>query len=190
MTARPSQTQRVYTVLKDGRPHTIQEIHAIVGTCRLNSRVAEVRKRYGADVRCWRAAGTYVYQMLNGPLGRDDDGPAAPGHHPSGLSSSRPSGTALAPDDGRETANRANRKTAASSAVPLNVRPLGKGESNPRVGATQGGSPAATSFDVGQQEAQHPLSPVPSWADTLTPVDGAAGNTVPDAQLDMFQGAA
>jgi hypothetical protein len=40
-----SQCQRVLDVLKDGRWHTITEIHERAGMMRLNSRVAELRSR-------------------------------------------------------------------------------------------------------------------------------------------------
>ena len=59
-----SQCDRVLRVLRDGRPHTIAEIHARAGTMRLNSRVAELRKRYGLEIVCWRDRQTYVYQLL------------------------------------------------------------------------------------------------------------------------------
>ncbi len=62
------QTARFWQLMRDGKPRTIQEIHAVVGTCRLNSRVAEARKRYGVEIACWHADGTYVYQVL-GALG-------------------------------------------------------------------------------------------------------------------------
>lgn len=48
-----SQTDRVLDVLRDGEWHTIQEIHAVVGPCRLNSRIADLRAK-GHDIICDR----------------------------------------------------------------------------------------------------------------------------------------
>lgn len=71
------QTAKVWRILQDGRPHSIQEIHAAVGPCRLNSRVAEARKRFGADIECRYEDGTYVYQYRPLPE-RSDAIPEAP----------------------------------------------------------------------------------------------------------------
>lgn len=52
-----SQCDAILAVLKDGEWHTIDEIHRIVGPCRLNSRVAELRdpeKRWRRNVVCHR----------------------------------------------------------------------------------------------------------------------------------------
>lgn len=43
--AAPSQSARILSVLRDGRALTTAEIHARVGTCRLNSRLSELRSR-------------------------------------------------------------------------------------------------------------------------------------------------
>lgn len=64
MTARHSQCARVLAVLSDGRPHTMTEIHRRAGTMRLNSRVAELRKRGYPIAPCKRVNGEYVYQLL------------------------------------------------------------------------------------------------------------------------------
>lgn len=47
-----SQCDRVLAVLSDGRPHSIQEIHDRAGSMRLNSRVADLRKR-GLNIVHW-----------------------------------------------------------------------------------------------------------------------------------------
>lgn len=47
----PSQCSRVLDVLRDGRPHTVAEIHRLAGFSRLNSRVAELRER-GHVITC------------------------------------------------------------------------------------------------------------------------------------------
>lgn len=59
-----SQCDRVLAVLADGHPHTIDEIHDRAGTMRLNSRVAELRKR-GHDIVCTRDGATYRYQLVS-----------------------------------------------------------------------------------------------------------------------------
>lgn len=51
-----SQSARVLAVLKDGKPHSVPEIHKIAGTMRLNSRVADLRKR-GHVIVCERVKG-------------------------------------------------------------------------------------------------------------------------------------
>ena len=72
MTAYPdTQCGRVLAVLADGRPHTVPDIHRRAGTMRLNSRVAELRKR-GHDIVCERVKhrkgpGAYRYTWLNAP---------------------------------------------------------------------------------------------------------------------------
>lgn len=65
-----SQTNRVLDVLKDGLLHPVPEIHERAGTMRLNSRVAELRKR-GHNIICVRQPGqtgaaAYAYQLLDG----------------------------------------------------------------------------------------------------------------------------
>lgn len=57
-----SQCDRILRVLSDGRPHSMQEIHRLVGFCRLNSRVAELRKR-GHRITCDKTGGRYVYRL-------------------------------------------------------------------------------------------------------------------------------
>lgn len=59
-----SQCGRVLAVLADGQPHSLQEIHAHAGPMRLNSRIAELRRPYGRDIRCWRDRDTYWYQLV------------------------------------------------------------------------------------------------------------------------------
>lgn len=57
-----SQCDRVLAVLKDGRPHTMEEIHQFAGFMRLNSRVSDLRKR-GHTITCDKAGGVYTYQL-------------------------------------------------------------------------------------------------------------------------------
>lgn len=66
-----SQTARILDVLKDRLSHTVPEIHRLAGTSRLNSRIAELRKR-GYDIECVREPGPpgperYSYRMLSAP---------------------------------------------------------------------------------------------------------------------------
>lgn len=63
--------QRVLDVLADGRRHSVPEIHRRAGTMRLNSRVAELRKR-GHDIVCDRIPGrkgaaSYGYTWVDAP---------------------------------------------------------------------------------------------------------------------------
>ena len=62
MNRQPSQCDRVLDVLEDGLAHTIQEIHERAGTMRLNSRVAELRKR-GHEIVCTREGDDYFYRL-------------------------------------------------------------------------------------------------------------------------------
>lgn len=62
-----SQCGRILAVLRDGRVHSVPEIHRLAGTSRLNSRVAELRRR-GLDIVCSRVEGkkgaeAYAYQL-------------------------------------------------------------------------------------------------------------------------------
>lgn len=68
---KPSQNDRVLAVLKDGREHDIRYIHQHAGTCRLNSRIAELRKR-GHTITCRRVDGSYAYRLhLPGQMSLD-----------------------------------------------------------------------------------------------------------------------
>lgn len=72
-----SQCDAVWDVLKDEKPHSIQAIHSVVGPCRLNSRVAEIREKRGVKIICFRRAHrengrpvtTYFYQAVPDSLG-------------------------------------------------------------------------------------------------------------------------
>ncbi len=86
------QTSKFWRLMKDGRPRTIQEIHAIIGSCRLNSRVAEARKRFNVEIACWYADGTYVYQVLGSV---SDSQPQAQGSSASARQVSEPAGAAV-----------------------------------------------------------------------------------------------
>lgn len=64
-----SQCDRVLNVLADGQLHPVPEIHDRAGTMRLNSRVAELRKR-GHTIECVRVPGAtgaaaYAYRLLD-----------------------------------------------------------------------------------------------------------------------------
>ena len=64
---RLSQCARILAVLEDGRPHTVAEIHERAGYSRLNSRIAELRKR-GHVITCTHISGetgthSYVYEL-------------------------------------------------------------------------------------------------------------------------------
>ncbi len=60
-----SQCSRVLEVLRDGKPHSIQEIHERAGTMRLNSRIADLR-RMGYFITYFRKDGLHTYQLLYG----------------------------------------------------------------------------------------------------------------------------
>lgn len=65
-----SQCDRILLVLKDGEPHLVSEIHQRAGYSRLNSRVADLRKR-GYDIQSYHLAGKtgsegYGYQLYAG----------------------------------------------------------------------------------------------------------------------------
>lgn len=62
-----SQCDRVLAVLKDGRPHTMVEIHEAAGFMRLNSRISDLRHRLrdrGQTITCRRDGEHYVYQLV------------------------------------------------------------------------------------------------------------------------------
>ena len=60
-----SQCSRVLEVLRDGKPHSIQEIHERAGTMRLNSRVSDLRSM-GWFITYYRKDGLHTYQLLYG----------------------------------------------------------------------------------------------------------------------------
>jgi hypothetical protein len=60
-----SQCSRVLEVLRDGKPHSIGEIHERAGTMRLNSRVSDLR-RMGYFIAYYRKDGLHTYQLLYG----------------------------------------------------------------------------------------------------------------------------
>lgn len=70
MVARPSQSSRVAQVLLDGNWHTASEIHRRCGTMRLNSRIAELRKRRSWEIVCEHIKGessgpnAYRYRLV------------------------------------------------------------------------------------------------------------------------------
>lgn len=61
-----SQVDRIYEVLRDGKPHRMEEIHQRVGFCRLNSRISELRDR-GHNIVCHKTGGHYTYTLLPAP---------------------------------------------------------------------------------------------------------------------------
>lgn len=58
-----SQCKQILAVLSDGREHEMRDIHRMVGFCRLNSRVAELRSR-GHQITCRRTGGSYFYRLV------------------------------------------------------------------------------------------------------------------------------
>lgn len=63
-----SQASRILDVLKDGKSHSVPEIHRRAGTSRLNSRVSDLRKQ-GYNIVCERiphamGAAAYQYTLL------------------------------------------------------------------------------------------------------------------------------
>ena len=69
---RASQCDRILEVLSDGEPHSMEEIHRRVGTCRLNSRIAELRERFKRlgipkTITCDKGGGRYIYQLIDSP---------------------------------------------------------------------------------------------------------------------------
>lgn len=78
-----SQCERILEVLADGHPHGMREIHQRAGFCRLNSRVAEFRKRgHNIPPAVRTPDGDYLYQL--GPSLGETDPPADDGGDPSG----------------------------------------------------------------------------------------------------------
>src|SRR3954452_1442594 len=64
-----SQCQQILQVLADGREHEMRDIHRLVGFCRLNSRVAELRnpKHGGHNIVCRREGTSYFYRLVATP---------------------------------------------------------------------------------------------------------------------------
>jgi Helix-turn-helix domain len=58
-----SQCSRVLNVLRDHKPHSIQEIHERAGTMRLNSRISDLRK-FGFNIAYYRLNGLHTYELL------------------------------------------------------------------------------------------------------------------------------
>lgn len=70
-----SQCDRIAAVLADGQPHRMTDIHRVVGFCRLNSRIAELRTR-GHVIVCERKGADYIYTELVHPGAVADEGAA------------------------------------------------------------------------------------------------------------------
>jgi hypothetical protein len=64
-----SQNARILELLSDGREHEMRDIHRVVGFCRLNSRVAELRnpKHGGHNIVCRREGTSYFYRLVAMP---------------------------------------------------------------------------------------------------------------------------
>lgn len=101
--ARPSQCARIAQVLSDGHFHTASEIHRRIGFCRLNSRIAELRKSRGWDILCEHVPGqgsgpdAYRYRLVGTSEGDEaarGEGLIAPGLRDSNgaVGASSPSG--------------------------------------------------------------------------------------------------
>ncbi len=69
-----SQCSRVLEVLRDGKPHSIEEIHERAGTMRLNSRISDLR-RMGYFITYFRKDGLHTYQLLYGIVRSGDVAP-------------------------------------------------------------------------------------------------------------------
>jgi hypothetical protein len=59
-----SQCSRVLEVLRDGKPHSIQEVHDRAGMMRLNSRISDLRNM-GYNIAYFRKDGLHTYQLLD-----------------------------------------------------------------------------------------------------------------------------
>ena len=111
-----SQCARILDALAGGRPVSMEEIHRRAGFCRLNSRVSELRSRYGRDIRCWYADGHYWYQDFTGSAGEPSAGSAGTGGTPS------PVAQAVDVDHGSMVAKPASPAVISSAATaPLAV---------------------------------------------------------------------
>lgn len=114
---RPSQCDLISAVLRDGEWHTADEIHRRCGFSRLNSRVAELRRR-GMSIVCEHVKGqgsgpaAYRYRLV-GTSEADD-----------ATSSARAERTlpAAAPSDARMASRGAAFASSASDAPPANVQ--------------------------------------------------------------------
>lgn len=55
-----SQTDKLYSILKDGKPYRSDRLLELVyggshlGICRLSARCFDVRKKYKVEMKCWR----------------------------------------------------------------------------------------------------------------------------------------
>lgn len=97
-----SQCDRVLAVLRDGRPHTMEEIHQFAGFMRLNSRISDLRHR-GYEITCNRVDGRYVYRLL-GRLEEADtvrDGSASSSTPPNPTEAKGPLSPFVAPTEPR-----------------------------------------------------------------------------------------
>jgi hypothetical protein len=62
-----SQCSRVLQVLRDHKPHSIEEIHQRAGTMRLNSRISDLRNM-GYFIEHYIKDGLHTYEMLDGTV--------------------------------------------------------------------------------------------------------------------------
>jgi hypothetical protein len=87
-----SQCARILQVLIDRRPHRMEEIHERAGTMRLNSRMAELRGRYGFRITCDKSGGRYVYQLHDDSLDAEAAAYASASSEPDSSTDARPMG--------------------------------------------------------------------------------------------------
>lgn len=71
-----SQTQKLYELLKDGKPHITSEIQRVVygsehlGLVRAGARIWDIKREYGVEIKGWKdesIPSLYWYQMIIKP---------------------------------------------------------------------------------------------------------------------------
>ena len=62
--AKSTRLQRVYKLLKDGKPHTTRDIIRKASVCAVNSVVAELRSN-GVNIACQREGDVWRYWLEN-----------------------------------------------------------------------------------------------------------------------------
>lgn len=75
-----SQAEKLYELLKDGKPHRTDEIQRVVyggdhlGLSRVGARVFDIKKKYGVEIKGWKdkeRPSLYYYQLVRSqPSGR------------------------------------------------------------------------------------------------------------------------
>lgn len=126
-----TQTGAILEVLKDGKEHSVAEIHRRAGTSRLNSRISDLR-RHGHVIRCFTVKGRtnaerYVYQLLYSltepgvaPRERHMTAPGSVSEFPSSAAL-----TATGEKPGRSMSS-SDEPADARQAIPLDSPPAGQ----------------------------------------------------------------